>query len=86
VTAWGRRGDMNRSVWIMAMLVLGTLAASCGSDCQTPVPVSCCIGGCGGTTLTPAVCGPSGLACPTGSVAPGDCPTTPPFCSGAGTP
>jgi len=55
VTAWGRRGDMNRSVWIMAMLVLGTLAASCGSDCQTPVPVSCCIGGCGGTTLTPAV-------------------------------
>jgi hypothetical protein len=82
-TAWGRRGDMNRSVWIMAVLFLGTLASGCGNDCQTPVPVSCCVGGCDGDTLTPAVCEPSGLSCPAGSVAPGDCPATPPFCSGA---
>ena len=33
----------------MAVLVLGTLAVRLrGSDCQTPVPVSCCVGGCGG--------------------------------------
>ena len=82
MTAWGGRGDMNRRLWIMAVCILGALAASCGNDCTTPVPLSCCVGGCDGDTLTPAVCGPSGLACPTGSVPPGDCPSTPPFCSG----
>lgn len=81
LTACGRRGDMNRRIWIMAVLVLGTLLASCGGgDCQTPVPLSCCVGGCGGHTTTPAVCGTSGLTCPPGSVAPGECPSTPQFC------
>jgi hypothetical protein len=83
VTAWGRRGDMNRRIWIMAMLLLGTLASACGNDCQTPVPVFCCVGGCSGSTLTPTVCSTSGLSCPPGSVAPGECQTPPQFCSGA---
>lgn len=83
MTACGRRGDMNRRLWIMAVLFLGILASACGNDCQTPVALSCCVGGCSGDTTTTAVCGPSGLSCPSGSVPPGECPSSPPFCSGA---
>ena len=66
----------------MALWLVGSAGAGCGNTCETPLPLSCCVGGCTGATTTPATCGPGGWTCPAGSVAPGDCPSTPPFCSG----
>jgi hypothetical protein len=64
-------------------MVLALLGVSVGcTPCETPVPLSCCVGGCNGDVLTPAVCGSGGWSCPAGSVAPGSCPSGSRFCGG----
>jgi hypothetical protein len=57
----------------MGMLALGAPATGCSSQCESPVQVLCCVGGCNGDTTTPAICTPQGLACPEGSAPLGQC-------------
>jgi 16S rRNA G966 N2-methylase RsmD len=75
------RGGPVRS-WMMAVWLLGIAGAGCGTPCETPAPLSCCLGGCNGDSTVPAICGPGGWTCPAGSVPPGQCPLGQLFCGG----
>jgi hypothetical protein len=70
--------------WTIPMLALAAAPAGCSNECEAPVPVLCCAGGCNGDPMVPAMCTPRGLACPAGSVASGQCPHEVPYCAGAG--
>ncbi len=83
--ASARCGALSRGTvpsWTLALCLLLGLGTGCGSPCETPVPLSCCVGGCNGNMLTPAVCGSGGFTCPAGAVAPGSCPSGSLFCGG----
>lgn len=60
--------------WTMLTVSLTAAATGCSSECESPVQIRCCVGGCKGVTTTPAVCTPTGLTCPAGSVPFGECP------------
>lgn len=73
-----------------ALILWSMLAVGCSPPEQQPAPCinatppDCCIGGCEGSVIQPAICGTSGWRCPSGVLLT-TCPiTTRPRCSGPG--